>query len=98
MAKVEHSPTTKPTVARRSREPYTPPNYSSFDWLLRANVPPGAVGPMAQIRKGVGSHMILAKQLARLSYRGRALAWEHCQAALPGCGAFARVNHGPVRE
>jgi hypothetical protein len=37
--------------------------------------------------------MILAKQLARLSYRGRVLAWEQCQAPLPGCGAFARVNH-----
>lgn len=50
------------------------------------------------LRQRLGSHMILAKQLARLSYRGRALAWEHCQAALPGCGAFACVNHGPVQE
>jgi hypothetical protein len=53
---------------------------------------PSAVGPVAQVRKGVGSDMILAKQLARLSYRGRALR-EQCQAPLPGCGAFARVNH-----
>jgi hypothetical protein len=72
---------------------YAPPHHAGLDRCARADVPPGAIRPMAQVGQDVGSHVIFTKQLARGSAWRHALAGESSQAPLPGCGTFARVSH-----
>jgi hypothetical protein len=72
---------------------YTPAHYTGFNRFPSAHVPPCAIRPMAQVGKGVSSHMIFAKQSARFSRRRFALARKCSQAPLPGCGSFAHVGH-----
>jgi hypothetical protein len=73
---------------------YAPPHHAGFDRFLRSSVPPRAIRPMAQVGKGIGSHMIFAKQLARRSPRRHALSGESSQAPQSGCDSFADVSHG----